>query len=81
MPICENLKEEMIIQPLNKSPFKWEVGDGSIEFANCFRVEAFYGKGLQIFLPDTLDQILIPAKHTIDFAMSYGLGNQVVAMT
>lgn len=73
-PICENLKEEEIIQPLKKSPFRWEVGDGVLEFATRFRVESFYGKGIQQFSQDPLDQVLIPAKHTIDFSMGYGLG-------
>jgi len=74
VPICENLKEEEIIQPLKKSPFRWECGDGVLEFATRFRVETFFGKGIQQFSPDPLDQVLIPAKHTIDFSMGYGLG-------
>lgn len=73
-PICQNLQEEEIIQPLKKSPFKWEFGDNVLEFATRFRIECFYGKGIQHFSADPLDQILIPAKHTIDFSLGYGLG-------
>lgn len=70
----ENNETIEIIQPIKKSPFKFEFGDSTLEFATRFRVESFYGKSIQLLNPDPLDQVVIPAKHTIDFGMVYGLG-------
>ncbi len=70
---CKKIEEEQIL-PLKKNPFKWEFGDSVLDFATRFRVESFYGRSIQYLNPDPLDQVLIPAKHTIDFSMAYGLG-------
>ncbi len=71
---CKKPEEIVILEPLNKSPFKWTWGDSIFEFAARFRVESFYGRGTKLFDIDPLDQIVQPAKHTIDLSLGYGIG-------
>ncbi len=70
----DDLQAEDEIKPLNKSPLKIELGDSIFDFSARFRVESFYGKSINLLNADSNDQVLIPAKHTIDFSMGYGLG-------
>lgn len=61
-------------QPLIKPALKGAFGDVTLEGALRFRIESFYGQGLQFFNNDPLDQIVIPAKHTIDGSLALGIG-------
>ena len=68
--------EPVVIQPSKpeKQAMRWQSGDSTLEVATRFRIESFFGRGLQDFQLSPLDETVIPAKHTIDFAISYALG-------
>ncbi len=65
-------------EPLHKKPLIVTFGDSALQFTTKFRVEGFYGQHTEYLnqVNGYLDQIIVPARHTIDFGLNYTYGTE-----